>query len=229
MRIEVAWRVLRRAAHTLMRHEARMFMYRQAKQIAREGAGVQITMIIPIKEAVAEFRSALENIEEQAPSYTNIHHAAMHVDQAMHAFGVSAIWDASIRNILETAQVCNALDCRSKIESFGRTACCVEHFGERNACRSDTEAKREFSKYDGAAGRLAELEALAVGSQALDKVRGDNEEVACRKCQVLFQLEARPRGSLLCLLFSAQIRVFINARRKQAIRCKQSVGNNGVQ
>ena len=56
MRIKVAWRVLRRAAHTLMRHESRMFMYRQAKQIAREGAGVQITMFIPVKEAVAVFR-----------------------------------------------------------------------------------------------------------------------------------------------------------------------------
>jgi hypothetical protein len=209
MRIEVAWRVLRRAAHTLMRHESRMFMYRQAKQIAREGAGVQITMIILVKEAVAEFRSALENIEEQASSYTNMHYAAMHVDQAMHAFGLSAIWDASIRNILEGAQVCSTLDCRSKIESLDRTACCVEYFVETNACRSDTEAKREFRKYQGAAGRLAELEALAVCSQTLNRVRGDNDEVACRRCQVLFQLEpSMPKRLsvqtiLLCLLLNA--------------------------
>ena len=196
MRIKVAWRVLRRAAHTLMRHESRMFMYRQAKQIAREGAGVQITMIIPVKEAVAAFRNALENIEEQASSYTNMHYASMHIDQTMHCFGLTAIWDASIRNILEGAQLCSTLDCREKIESFGRTACCVEHFIEVNACRSDTEAKREFGKYHGAASRLAELEALAVRSQVLDKVRGDNDEVACRRCQVLFQLEACPRGSL---------------------------------
>jgi hypothetical protein len=171
-------------------------MYRQAKQIAREGAGVQITMVIPVKEAVAAFRDALENIEEQASSYTNMHYASMHADQAMHCFGLSAIWDASIRNILEGAQLCSTLDCRAKIESFGRTACCAEHFIERNARRSDTEAKREFSKYHGAASRLAELEALAVCSQALDKVRGDNDEVACRRCQVLFKLEACPRGSL---------------------------------
>ena len=96
IRIEVTWVVLGRAADTLMRHEARMFMYRQAKQIAREGAGVQIAMIIPVKEAVAEFRSALENIEEQASSYTNMHDAVMHADQVMHAFGLSTIWDASI-------------------------------------------------------------------------------------------------------------------------------------
>ena len=120
----------------------------------------------------------------------------MHVDQAMHCFDLSTIWDAIIRNILESTQLCSTLDCRSKIESFGRTACCVEHFIERNARRSDTEAKREFSKYHGAASRLAELEAIAVCSQTLDKVRGDNEEVACRRCQVLFQLEACPRGSL---------------------------------
>ena len=153
-------------------------------------------MIIPVREAVAAFRSALENIEEeQASSYTNVHYAAIHVDQAMHAFGLSAICDADIRNILEGAQFCSTLDCRSKIESFGRTACCVEHFVERNARRSDTEAKRELSKYHGVAGRLAEPEALAACSQTLDKVRGDNDEVACRRCQVLFQLEACPRGS----------------------------------
>ena len=78
LRIEVAWRVLRRAAHTLMRHEARMIMYRQAKQIAREGAGVQITMIMAVKEAVTEFRITLENVEEKASSYTNMHYATMH-------------------------------------------------------------------------------------------------------------------------------------------------------
>ena len=49
MRIEISWRVLRRMAHTPMRHEARIFMYKQAKQIAREGTGVQITMIIRSK------------------------------------------------------------------------------------------------------------------------------------------------------------------------------------
>ena len=38
MRIKVAWRVLRRAAHTLMRHESQVFMYRQAKQIARRSS-----------------------------------------------------------------------------------------------------------------------------------------------------------------------------------------------
>ena len=114
MRIKVAWRVLRRAAHTLMRHESRMFMYRQAKQIAREGAGVQITMIIPVKEAVAAFRNALKKLEEQASSYTNMHYASMHIDQTMHCFGLTAIWDASIRNILEGAQLCSTLDCREK-------------------------------------------------------------------------------------------------------------------
>ena len=50
-----------------------MFMYKQAKKTAREGAGVQITMIMPVKEAVTEFRNALENIEEQASSYTIMH------------------------------------------------------------------------------------------------------------------------------------------------------------
>jgi hypothetical protein len=89
-----------------------------------------------------------------------------------------------------------APDCRSKVESFGRTACCVEHFVEKNACRSNSEARREFRKYDDAAGRLAELEALTVTSQALDMVQGDNEEVACRRWHVLFQLEPCPRGSL---------------------------------
>ena len=80
--------------------------------------------------------------------------------------------------MLEGAQICSTLECRSKNESFGTTACGVEHFVVNNACRSDLETKRQFSKYGGASAKMTEREKLVASSQALDKIQGGSEEDA---------------------------------------------------
>ena len=191
-----AWKLLRGAAMTLVRHASRMFMYRQAKLAAAEGAGRQLNMETPIREALAMYRSALSAIRERSSEYVIKHHAGLHADQAMHCFGLRTIWDASVRNIYESRQLCSTIDCCDQQESFGRAACCVEHFVKNEAGRNDTKAKKEFTMYRGAVARIRELKSHAREGQVKDRIRGDNEEVACRRCHQMIHLEACPRGSL---------------------------------